>query len=104
MTHSGDVLGVDGCRAGWVGIVLALDGGVRGVFGATMAELAAAAGPVDAVGIDMPLHVTDEAGPRASDLAARSPPGAQAVEPVHHAATPRTWRPPTPRRARCPAG
>jgi predicted RNase H-like nuclease len=71
MTHSGDVLGVDGCRAGWVGIVLASDRGVRGVYGTTMAELAAAAGPVDAVGIDMPLHVTDEVEPRASDLAAR---------------------------------
>ena len=53
MTHSGgNVLGVDGCRAGWVGIVLASDGSVRGVFGTTMAELAAGAGPVDAVGID----------------------------------------------------
>jgi predicted RNase H-like nuclease len=72
MTHSADVLGIDGCRAGWVGIVLAPDGGVRGVFGTTMAELAAGAGPVDAIGIDMPLHVTDEAGPRASDLAARA--------------------------------
>jgi len=71
MTHSGRVLGVDGCRAGWVGIVLAPDGGARGVFAATIAELAAAAGPVDAIGIDMPLHVTDDPGPRASDLAAR---------------------------------
>jgi predicted RNase H-like nuclease len=71
MTHSGHVLGVDGCRTGWVGIVLGADGSVRGVFGATMAELAAAAGPVDAIGIDMPLHVTDDPVPRASDLAAR---------------------------------
>ena len=71
MTHSGQVLGVDGCRAGWVGIVLGPDSFVRGVFGATIAELAAAAGPVDAIGIDMPLRVTDDPRPRASDLAVR---------------------------------
>jgi predicted RNase H-like nuclease len=72
MTHSGHVLGVDGCRAGWVGVVLGPDGAfARAVLGATIAELAADAGPVAAIGIDMPLRVTDEPGPRASDLAAR---------------------------------
>ena len=80
MTHSGFVVGIDGCRAGWVGIVLAAgDDGVepRGVFGATLVELAAAAGPVDVVGIDMPLHVTDEPWPRASDMLAKAYLGAK---------------------------
>lgn len=66
------VLGLDGCRSGWAGIVW--DGAaVSGVFGTTLdAAVAAAAeaGPLDAVGIDMPLGLPDR-GQRRADLLAR---------------------------------
>jgi predicted RNase H-like nuclease len=65
------VVGVDGCRAGWVGIVLGPGRRIAGVFGATIGDLVAAAGPVDAIGIDMPIH-PPSAGLRAADLAARA--------------------------------
>ncbi|HET8619113.1 MAG TPA: DUF429 domain-containing protein [Acidimicrobiales bacterium] len=76
MTHSGFVLGVDGCRQGWVGVVIPVEGAAgdpaRGVFGTTLAALAAGAGPVDGVGVDMPLHLTDDPWPRPADVAARA--------------------------------
>ena len=77
MVH-GRVLGIDGCRAGWVGIVLGPDPDRPpvGCFGATMAELAAASGPVDVVGVDMPLHLAPE-GTRRCDVAARAHLGAK---------------------------
>jgi predicted RNase H-like nuclease len=69
------VLGVDGCRSGWVGIVLAPERPVVGVLGATIAALGeaacAAAGHLEALGIDMPIH-PPEAGSRPADLAARA--------------------------------
>jgi predicted RNase H-like nuclease len=69
------VLGVDGCRSGWVGVVLAPEGPATGVLGATIAAVVeaagAAAGRLDAIGIDMPIH-PPEAGRRAADLAARA--------------------------------
>jgi predicted RNase H-like nuclease len=69
------VLGVDGCRSGWVGVVLAPERPVVGVLGATIGTLVdaacAIAGPVEAVGIDMPIH-PPEAGSRRADLAARA--------------------------------
>ena len=72
-THG--VLGVDGCRSGWVGVVLAPARPVVGVLGATIAELveaaSAAAGTLQAIGIDMPIH-PPEAGYRQADLAARA--------------------------------
>ncbi len=65
------VMGVDACRAGWIGIVL--DGNaVSAHFGATIAALVAeaeAAGPVAVVGIDIPIGLPDT-GPRAADLQA----------------------------------
>jgi predicted RNase H-like nuclease len=73
--QTGVVLGVDGCRSGWVGIVLAPERRVIGVLGGdvgTLVEAAcAAAGPLDAVGIDMPVH-PPEAGRRPADLTARA--------------------------------
>jgi predicted RNase H-like nuclease len=73
LTHV--VLGVDGCRSGWVGAVLAPEGPAAGVVGATIAALVdaacAAAGRLDAIGIDMPIH-PPEAGLRAADVAARA--------------------------------
>jgi predicted RNase H-like nuclease len=69
------VLGVDGCRSGWVGVVLAPARSVVGVLGATIATLveaaSAAGGPLQAVGIDMPIH-PPEGGYRQADLAARA--------------------------------
>lgn len=81
MTHGGDdhVLGVDGCKAGWVGVVLPLTGDepVRAVLGATLSELAAQAGPVVEVGIDMPMRLTDTPWPRPCELAAKARLGAK---------------------------
>ncbi|MGH9229409.1 MAG: DUF429 domain-containing protein [Acidimicrobiales bacterium] len=69
------VLGVDGCRSGWVGVVLAPDRPLVGVLGATIGALVEAAsattGPLEAVGIDMPIHPPEE-GTRPADLAARA--------------------------------
>jgi predicted RNase H-like nuclease len=71
------VLGVDGCRAGWVGIVVTPDQPVVGVVAASIgalvgaAEAATGGGPLDVVGIDMPFH-PPEAGKRPADLAARA--------------------------------
>ena len=65
------VLGVDACRAGWVGI--ALDGGdVRAYFAPGMAELAgraAADGPVTVIAIDIPIGLPDASRRRADQLA-----------------------------------
>jgi predicted RNase H-like nuclease len=63
------VLGVDGCRGGWVGVVLA-EHGVAAVSGPTVASIIAAVGPVDAVGIDIPIGLPLD-GPRAADAAAQ---------------------------------
>jgi predicted RNase H-like nuclease len=72
-THG--VLGVDGCRSGWVGIVLVPARPVVGVVGATITTLvqaaSAAVGPLGTIGIDMPIHPPD-AGYRQADLAARA--------------------------------
>ena len=69
------VLGVDGCRSGWVGVVLAPERPVVGVLGAAIGALVesacAATGSLDVIGIDMPIH-PPEAGPRPADLAARA--------------------------------
>jgi predicted RNase H-like nuclease len=74
MAHTGLVLGIDGCRVGWVGVALAPGGEIRGVFGAHIAEVVEAAseavGPPDVVGVDMPIHLSDD-GHRPCDLAAK---------------------------------
>lgn len=64
----GAVLGVDGCRSGWVGV--RWDGTAEVLVAATIAELVAAAGPVEAVAIDTPIDLpVDE--PRAAERLAR---------------------------------
>ena len=67
------VLGVDGCRRGWAGIVW--DGRrVEGAFAATLAELIAgvrARGSLDCVGIDMPMGLSDVGVRRADRLGQR---------------------------------
>jgi predicted RNase H-like nuclease len=79
MAKVAPVVGVDGCRGGWVGVVLEPGGLVGAVFGAHIGEVVAAAstlpgvaaaGGLAAVGVDMPLHLSDE-GHRPCDLAVR---------------------------------
>jgi predicted RNase H-like nuclease len=70
------VLGVDGCRGGWVGVRL---GGCApaALAAPTIAELVAAAGPeVSCVGIDMPIGLPDD-GPRAAEGLVRALLGAR---------------------------
>ena len=65
------MLGVDACRAGWVGI--GLDGGeARAYFAPGMSELAgraAADGPVTVIAIDIPIGLPDASRRRADRLA-----------------------------------
>jgi predicted RNase H-like nuclease len=67
------VLGVDACKAGWIGI--ALDGDkTRGYLASHINELvdqAAADGPLDVVAIDIPIGLPDE-GRRQADVLARA--------------------------------
>lgn len=67
------VLGVDACKAGWVG-VLVEEGSVRALVASTMDLLIAQAeqdGPLAVVAVDMPIGLPDNA-PRQADLLARS--------------------------------
>jgi predicted RNase H-like nuclease len=68
------VLGVDACKAGWVGVLLDGDGQVRDVLvAASIAKLvapAAESGELAVVGIDIPIGLPDGQG-RAVDAAAR---------------------------------
>ena len=69
---SGRVLGVDACRAGWVGIALS-GGESRAYFAPGIRELAdraAADGPLLVIAIDIPIGLAD-AGRRGADVLAR---------------------------------
>jgi predicted RNase H-like nuclease len=73
-TYDGVVLGVDGCRAGWVGVVL--DGETAtAIVGATIGDLVTAARiahpELAVVGIDIPIGLPDSA-PRQADRLART--------------------------------
>jgi predicted RNase H-like nuclease len=75
MSHS-CVLGADACPAGWVGVVLS-PGGLRAVVHSEiggLVALAAAAGPLHAIAIDIPIGLADS-GPRQADLLARKAAG-----------------------------
>ena len=66
------VLGVDGCRAGWIGVLCADDTAevlVRAWFADLVAE-ALERGPLDVVGVDIPIGLPD-ATPRQADVLAR---------------------------------
>jgi predicted RNase H-like nuclease len=67
------VLGIDGCRAGWIGVLL-LDGHARTLTASTLRDLVDGAMDCDrhlqVVGIDMPIGLPD-AGSRAADVEAR---------------------------------
>lgn len=70
------VLGVDGCRTGWAGIVW--DGrNVEGVFAKRLTDLLEAAGSVDAVVLDMPIGLPDH-GVRRADVLAKEALGPKA--------------------------
>ncbi len=62
------VLGVDGCRQGWV-VVTLVGGAVDGVEVLTTLSEALADGPFAAVAVDMPIGLVD--GSRDADVAAR---------------------------------
>ena len=69
---AGRVLGVDACRAGWVGIALDRSA-VRGYAAleiGTLVELAERDGQVDVVAVDIPIGLPDR-GRRAADLLAK---------------------------------
>jgi predicted RNase H-like nuclease len=70
---SGQVLGVDACRRGWIGI--AVEDVVTGAYFAediqTLISQAEAGGPVAVVGIDMPIGLPDR-GHRQADVLARA--------------------------------
>ncbi len=72
------VLGVDACKAGWVGIALT-DGAVRAFVHADISGLVGlvtALGPVAAIAIDIPIGLADDT-PRQADLLARAAAGAR---------------------------
>lgn len=64
------VLGVDGCRQGWLGIV-AVDGHCEALFATRIAGLVTSAGPVEGVAIDIPIGLLDW-GRRSADIHARA--------------------------------
>ncbi|TCM39612.1 DUF429 domain-containing protein [Kribbella sp. VKM Ac-2568] len=67
------VLGVDACKAGWVGVLLdddRLDVRVAATIDALVAH-AELSGPLATVAIDMPIGLPDK-GPRRADLLARA--------------------------------
>ncbi|WP_159085826.1 DUF429 domain-containing protein [Aeromicrobium chenweiae] len=63
------VLGVDGCRHGWVGVLWG-DGATEVLVAPTIADLVAAAGDVEAVAIDIPIELPSDA-PRTAEKLAR---------------------------------
>ncbi len=68
------VLGVDACRGGWAGLLIADDGSVRGLFAAdipTLAARAASFAKVTVIAVDMPIGLPDT-GTRAADILARA--------------------------------
>jgi predicted RNase H-like nuclease len=73
-SYDGAVLGVDGCRAGWVGAVLVGETASM-VVGATIDDVVAAARLVQpdlaVVGVDIPIGLPDSA-PRQADVLART--------------------------------
>jgi len=96
VTTGQPVLGVDGCRGGWVG-ALVTDDRVELVSGASITELVATVGPGPAVvGIDIPIGLPD-AGSRRADVAARRelPVGRKSSvfpTPVRSAVSATTWQ------------
>lgn len=61
------VVGIDGCKGGWVGVVLA-GGDIAVVEGRSIASILGRTGSVDVVGIDIPIGLPVR-GARAADVA-----------------------------------
>lgn len=65
------VIGIDGCKEGWVGVVLDDEGQYHGITTApTLPEMLERFPETGVLGIDMPLHLADAAS-RPADTAAR---------------------------------
>lgn len=64
------VVGIDGCRKGWVGIVLTA-ASLECVFGASIGELMSGLADIDGIGIDMPIGIPDT-GRRSADQLAKA--------------------------------
>jgi predicted RNase H-like nuclease len=76
----GGVLGLDGCKAGWIGIVLSETESATAVFGPTIDDVVSAATdltPVTVIGVDIPIGIP-ESGPRQADALARQMLGSRA--------------------------
>ncbi len=69
----GAVLGVDGCKVGWVGV--RWDDSTEVLVAATIAELVEAVGPVEAVAIDIPIELPADVPRVAEGLARKLLPG-----------------------------
>lgn len=65
------VLGVDGCRQGWIGVVLDSGRVVGVLFEERLSELLSRAPEAECVGVDMPIGLVEESW-READLAARA--------------------------------
>ncbi|WP_149260588.1 DUF429 domain-containing protein [Actinomadura sp. K4S16] len=65
---NGRVLGVDACKAGWVGIAVGA-GPLRLHFAPQIDDLVGEAGPVEVVAIDIPIGLPDTGSRRADELA-----------------------------------
>ncbi len=65
------VLGIDGCKAGWVGVALGDSAPPAAYFGATIDDTVREAGEIDLVAIDIPIH-PPALGARACDRAVKA--------------------------------
>jgi predicted RNase H-like nuclease len=63
------VIGIDACKAGWVGICLN-DAEVTAYFAAHIADVVRAAGPLETVAVDIPIGLANR-GRRQADVLAR---------------------------------
>lgn len=75
----GTVLGLDGCKRGWIGMVLSTSSSPAVVFGASFEEAVAAARALDSIeviAVDIPIGLP-ESGPRQADALARKRLGAR---------------------------
>jgi predicted RNase H-like nuclease len=62
------VLGVDACKSGWIGIVLD-EQRPQAIYASNISDLAAEAGPVDGIAIDIPIGIPERKRRIADELA-----------------------------------
>jgi predicted RNase H-like nuclease len=63
------VVGIDGCKRGWIAIALDDDGSTRGLFVERLEDLETALDGVDAVAIDIPIGLPPNGRRQADDVA-----------------------------------